>query len=76
MKFDKDIEHIKAHYLILDSIIGVQDTLIDILKRLNKFEKQLTSLKVQTTSNNKMCNGNELVDATIVRKSNKKGETQ
>jgi len=78
MKFDKDIEyinkdieHIKAHHLILDSIIGVQDTLIDILKRLNKFENKLTSLKVHKTSN-KMCNEmKQQVDATIVRKINK-----
>ena len=35
--------------------------------------KKLTSLKMHKTSN-KMCNENELVDATIVRKTNKKGE--
>ena len=68
-------EHIKAHHLILDTIIDIQETQIYILKKLNKFEKQLTSLKMHKTSN-KMCNENELVDATIVRKSNKKGETQ
>jgi len=68
-------EHIKAHHLILDTIIEIQETQIFILKKLNKLENKLTSLKVRKTSN-KMCNENELVDATIVRKSNKKGETQ
>ena len=66
-------EHIKAHHLILDTIIEIQETQIFILKKLNKLENKLTSLKVRKTSN-KMCNENELVDATIVRKSNKKGE--
>ena len=66
-------EHIKAHHLILDTIIEIQETQIFILKKLNKFEKQLTSLKMHKTSN-KMCNENELVDATIVRETNKKGE--
>ena len=69
-------EHIKAHHLILDNIIEIQETQIYILKKLNKFENKLTSLKVQNTSISKMCNENELVDATIVRKSNKKEETQ
>ena len=77
MKFDKDIEHIKAHHLILDTIIDIQETQIYILKKLNKFEKQITSLKVQNTSISKMCNEmKKQVDATIVRKTNKKGETQ
>ena len=66
-------EHIKAHHLILDTIIDIQETQIYILKKLNKFENKLTSLKMHKTSN-KMCNENELVDATIVRKTNKKGE--
>ena len=35
--------------------------------------KKLTSLKMHKTSN-KMCNENELVDATIVRSINKEGE--
>jgi len=39
---------------------------------LLEFYIKLTSLKMHKTSN-KMCNENELVDATIVRKS-KKGE--
>jgi len=70
-------EHLEVAQLTLDSIIGIQDTIIDILKRLNKFEKQLTSLKVQNTSISKMCNEmKKQVDATIVRKSNKKEETQ
>ena len=69
-------EHIEAHHLILDTIIDIQETQIYILKKLNKFENKLTSLKVQNTSISKMCNENELVDATIVRKSNKKEETQ
>mgnify|MGYP003658981308 CR=1 FL=1 len=72
-----DKEHIKAHHLILDTIIEIQETQIFILKKLNKFEKQITSLKVQNTSISKMCNEmKKQVDATIVRKSNKKGETQ
>jgi len=66
-------EHLEVAQLTLNSIIGIQDTIIDILKKLNKFEKQLTSLKMHKTSN-KMCNGNELVDATIVRSINKEGE--
>jgi len=66
-------EHIKAHHLILDNIIEIQETQIYILKKLNKLENKLTSLKMHKTSN-KMCNENELVDATIVRKTNKKGE--
>ena len=70
-------EHLEVARLTLDSIIGIQDTIIDILKRLNKFEKKLTSLKVQNTSISKMCNEmKKQVDATIVRKSNKKGEIQ
>ena len=70
-------QHLEVAQLTLDSIIRIQDTIIDILKRLNKFEKQLTSLKVQNTSISKMCNEmKKQVDATIVRKSNKKGETQ
>lgn len=66
-------EHIKAHHLILDNIIEIQETQIYILKKLNKFENKLTSLKMHKTSN-KMCNENELVDATIVRSINKEGE--
>jgi hypothetical protein len=50
MKFDKDIEHIKAHHLILDTIIEIQETQIFILKKLNKLENKLTSLKVQFAS--------------------------
>ena len=70
-------EHLEVAQLTLNSIIGIQDTIIDILKKLNKFEKQLTSLKVQNTSISKMCNEmKKQVDATIVRKSNKKEETQ
>jgi len=68
-------EHLEVAQLTLNSIIGIQDTIIDILKKLNKFEKQLTSLKVQNTSISKMCNEmKQQVDATIVRKINKKGE--
>ena len=67
-------EHLEVAQLTLNSIIGIQDTIIDILKKLNKFEKQLTSLKVQNTSISKMCNEmKQQVDATIVRKINKKG---
>jgi len=40
---------------------------------LLEYHIKLTSLKTHKTSN-KMCNENELVDATIVRKTNKKGE--
>ena len=65
-------EHIEAHHLIFDNIVEIQKTLIYILKKLNKFENKLTSLKMHKTSN-KMCNENELVDATIVRSINKKG---
>ena len=67
-------EHLEVAQLTLNSIIGIQDTIIDILKKLNKFEKQLTSLKVQNTSISKVCNEmKQQVDATIVRKINKKG---
>lgn len=67
-------EYLEIVQLTLDSIIRIQDTIIDILKRLNKFEKQLTSLKVQNTSISKMCNEmKKQVDATIVRSINKKG---
>ena len=68
-------EHLEVAQLTLNSIIGIQDTIIDILKKLNKFEKQLTSLKVQNTSISKMCNEmKQQVDATIVRSINKEGE--
>ena len=61
-------EYLEIVQLTLDSIIRIQDTIIDILKRLNKFEKQLTSLKVQNTSISKMCNEmKKQVDATILR---------
>lgn len=38
-----DKEHIKAHHLILDTIIEIQETQIFILKKINKLEKKLTS---------------------------------
>ena len=47
MKFHEDIEHIKAHHLIFDHIIEIQETQIFILKRINKLEKQFSSLKTQ-----------------------------
>ena len=70
-------EYLEVARLTLDTIMEIQETQIFILKKLNKFEKQITSLKVQNTSISKMCNEmKKQVDATIVRKSNKKGETQ